>query len=641
MNGASWSLDSISSGLSQRFPVKDGEDCNLRLNAHCLPPQTQPPTLPFCSRIVSLFRRNIQYHSQDAAADAHSRGRPSTAVIRSAETEGKVHSLLWYRFATSSYSSGFKLSVLVDYPDMKKIAAPMLCSELKTDSTQSGVHKSWKPSACFVSAGDIQSLVHLDPNDETLEFQLLHSIERFLVHVEGDWIMKRMDDSPALFYAACVIPSSASCGGALGGAAGASISENHLVMCSDRGWFAPSLPLLSFHELPVASALCFDAPSQELLLYDGLCIRSYGMDLNQGTLQCLRKTTDLSKHHVSKMVSHHHRLWILNGKGELWTFSLVSQVGSENGGEMRRVVVGDASSPITFTDVSLMDGTVVASGVGAFVLWNASQWDSTAAQVIDCPGKWTAFSLYSTSPMTMLALDADSRTIHRLFLFCASHGKAHCLGHTECISLAQSSMRQNMSIVARFPDAYVAIPSVSILRISHPARPPIPTQLLSHLPLLNRVPSFQSGLAQTAFDADPVLHVVHCLGLSLEHRSSVARLTIAGKEGQSGYVDGPLGAARFHTPCSAVWDAHRNVVYVADTGNHAVRGIDLESQRVWTVVGGRGWDIEQDGRVLEASLWAPFRLQLVDRRLWIQTLSQGVARYIDIDDGIVSTVYLL
>ncbi|RHY10111.1 hypothetical protein DYB36_002112 [Aphanomyces astaci] len=65
-------------------------------------------------------------------------------------------------------------------------------------------------------------------------------------------------------------------------------------------------------------------------------------------------------------------------------------------------------------------------------------------------------------------------------------------------------------------------------------------------------------------------------------------VTIAG-DGVRGSIDGPIGAARFSFPTGiAVLESGGSVVkvYVADTGNHRIRIIDLQSQRV-LCLGGR------------------------------------------------------
>ncbi|MBD8697658.1 gluconolaconase [Stenotrophomonas sp. CFBP 13718] len=75
--------------------------------------------------------------------------------------------------------------------------------------------------------------------------------------------------------------------------------------------------------------------------------------------------------------------------------------------------------------------------------------------------------------------------------------------------------------------------------------------------------------------------------------------TVAGSS--EGFVDGPAHQARFHTPSALARDA-AGVVYVADTGNHAIRRIGLDGQ-VSTLAGGvRGF---ADGPAAQARFDAP------------------------------------
>ncbi len=54
-------------------------------------------------------------------------------------------------------------------------------------------------------------------------------------------------------------------------------------------------------------------------------------------------------------------------------------------------------------------------------------------------------------------------------------------------------------------------------------------------------------------------------------------------DGRAGLVDGEFGKARFHRPQGMA--LVKNVLYVADTENHAIRSIDLEKNTVATVAG--------------------------------------------------------
>jgi sugar lactone lactonase YvrE/thiol-disulfide isomerase/thioredoxin len=76
------------------------------------------------------------------------------------------------------------------------------------------------------------------------------------------------------------------------------------------------------------------------------------------------------------------------------------------------------------------------------------------------------------------------------------------------------------------------------------------------------------------------------------HRVVVARLdtfevleVIGGADGQAGLTDGDYASAQFNWPHGLALDAASDTLYVADTGNHAIRAVDLAAQTVRTVAG--------------------------------------------------------
>ncbi|MCC7014149.1 MAG: redoxin domain-containing protein [Planctomycetes bacterium] len=83
----------------------------------------------------------------------------------------------------------------------------------------------------------------------------------------------------------------------------------------------------------------------------------------------------------------------------------------------------------------------------------------------------------------------------------------------------------------------------------------------------------------------------------------VLELTLDGRyvrhfgQGQAGFVDGPAGEARFRTPQGLA--VRGETLFVADTANHAVRAIELETGAVETLVGNGRQGYER-ARVLPA-----------------------------------------
>ncbi|HET8907367.1 MAG TPA: NHL repeat-containing protein, partial [Ktedonobacterales bacterium] len=90
-------------------------------------------------------------------------------------------------------------------------------------------------------------------------------------------------------------------------------------------------------------------------------------------------------------------------------------------------------------------------------------------------------------------------------------------------------------------------------------------------------------------------------------------------EGEPGATDGDYETARFRSPQGMALDAARNCLYVADTGNHLVRRIDLETQTVTTVAGtgAQGLHRVEGGLALETPLNSPWDLCLLDNQLYI------------------------
>jgi cysteine-rich repeat protein len=59
---------------------------------------------------------------------------------------------------------------------------------------------------------------------------------------------------------------------------------------------------------------------------------------------------------------------------------------------------------------------------------------------------------------------------------------------------------------------------------------------------------------------------------------------LANTAGTAGFADGPAATAQFRSPTGLYLDAGAHVLYIADTGNHAIRALDLTTQMVTTVV---------------------------------------------------------
>jgi DNA-binding beta-propeller fold protein YncE len=170
--------------------------------------------------------------------------------------------------------------------------------------------------------------------------------------------------------------------------------------------------------------------------------------------------------------------------------------------------------------------------------------------------------------------------------------------------------------------------------------------------------------------------------------------TVAGS-GEAGLSDGPLTEARFSGPQGLAFDAVRNLLFVADTGNHALRAIDLGrrtvrtlagtgerghgvprgalpgreialrspwdltvagdyvlvamagTHQIWTfdqragtmsVLAGSGREALEDGPFATAAFAQPSGLALADERLYVADSETSAVRYLDLVRGEVRTL---
>lgn len=152
------------------------------------------------------------------------------------------------------------------------------------------------------------------------------------------------------------------------------------------------------------------------------------------------------------------------------------------------------------------------------------------------------------------------------------------------------------------------------------------------------------------FVADTARHRVIVAGWPDGGGSALVR-TVYG-DGTAGGEDGAAGTARFCRPRGMAFDAERALLYIADSGNHAVRLVDLAAGTVRTIIGrsarGHGttggatgtnqalhapWDVSLDartGRLLIAmaaahQVWSAERDTMVTRAI----VGSGVEDVID------------
>jgi thiol-disulfide isomerase/thioredoxin len=103
-----------------------------------------------------------------------------------------------------------------------------------------------------------------------------------------------------------------------------------------------------------------------------------------------------------------------------------------------------------------------------------------------------------------------------------------------------------------------------------------------------------------------------------------------------GDVDGQWPAARLQHPLGVHY--HRGTLYVADTYNHKIKVVDPESSQVWTLLGGSspGW---RDGE--EPRFYEPGGLSAMDETLYVADTNNHVIRVIDLDTRRATTLVLV
>lgn len=110
--------------------------------------------------------------------------------------------------------------------------------------------------------------------------------------------------------------------------------------------------------------------------------------------------------------------------------------------------------------------------------------------------------------------------------------------------------------------------------------------------------------------------------------------------GQSGLTDGSFDEAQFFAPQGMTFDEENQILYVADTENHALRRVDLKRQVVETIAGTgeQSRNIRPHaGAGRETALNSPWDLQKVGNTLFIAMAGSHQIWEMDLETGIVRT----
>ncbi|HYP29765.1 MAG TPA: SMP-30/gluconolactonase/LRE family protein [Blastocatellia bacterium] len=133
--------------------------------------------------------------------------------------------------------------------------------------------------------------------------------------------------------------------------------------------------------------------------------------------------------------------------------------------------------------------------------------------------------------------------------------------------------------------------------------------------------------------ADPINHSIRHI---IRNGNDVIVETIAGT-GVPGFADGVTESARFNTPTALALSLDGNFLFVADTGNHRIRVVNLQTRRVETFAGS-GRTTGDDGPAGQASFIRPIGLAMdSDGVLYVSEVGGSRIRRVD-PDGNVTTL---
>lgn len=110
--------------------------------------------------------------------------------------------------------------------------------------------------------------------------------------------------------------------------------------------------------------------------------------------------------------------------------------------------------------------------------------------------------------------------------------------------------------------------------------------------------------------------------------------------GTSGLTDGSFTEAQFFAPQGMTFDEDNQILYVADTENHALRQVNIQQQQVKTIAGTgqQSRNIRpQTGAALETALNSPWDVEKVGNSLYIAMAGPHQIWQMKLETGIVQT----
>jgi thiol-disulfide isomerase/thioredoxin len=131
-------------------------------------------------------------------------------------------------------------------------------------------------------------------------------------------------------------------------------------------------------------------------------------------------------------------------------------------------------------------------------------------------------------------------------------------------------------------------------------------------PLLYPGKVLADAAGEILYVADTGHHRLVLAGLDGTHPRTIG-------SGEPGATDGDFDSATFRAPQGLALDAAHGCLYIADTGNHLIRRVDLNARTVRTVAGTgeQGTRGPTAGRALETALNSPWDLCLLDDKLFV------------------------
>ncbi|MBD2294990.1 redoxin domain-containing protein [Anabaena sphaerica FACHB-251] len=110
--------------------------------------------------------------------------------------------------------------------------------------------------------------------------------------------------------------------------------------------------------------------------------------------------------------------------------------------------------------------------------------------------------------------------------------------------------------------------------------------------------------------------------------------------GKPGVTDGSFEESQFSTPQGMAYDAESKILYVADTGNHTLRQIDIQRQIVETIAGTSQHShiiFPHGGFALETALNSPWDLEKVANKLFIAMAGSHQIWEMNLERGTIQT----